>query len=41
MIAASTFKNSAASMVTWAASSGFLQISSSECFLRMARYSGM
>jgi len=39
--AASTPRNSAAVMVTSAASSGFLQISSRECCLRTARYSGM
>ena len=41
LIAASTPKASAAVIVTSAASDGFLQISSSECCLRTARYSGM
>src|ERR1035438_9066596 len=41
MMAASTLRISAASMVTWAATSGFLQISIREYCLRTARYSGM
>ena len=41
MMAASTFRNSAAVMVTSAARLGLLQISRMEWLLRMARYSGM
>ena len=41
MIAASTLRISAASMVTWAAIAGFLHISISEYCLRIARYSAM
>ena len=41
MIAVSTFRTSAAVIVTSAASCGSLQISIRECFLRTARYSGM